>query len=98
MRGGKKWKHPSRAGHSATTEKAGTMTRRKIRAMTWYLLIAVLVAGGLSFGQDPRGTILGRVQDQTGAVVPNVAVRVTHVATGVSATATTNQSGNFNIP
>jgi hypothetical protein len=66
--------------------------------MMWYLLISVLLAGGLSFGQDPRGTILGRVQDQTGAVVPNVTVRVTHVATGVSATATTNQSGNFSIP
>jgi hypothetical protein len=63
-----------------------------------YLAIAVLLAGSLALGQDPRGAILGRVQDQSGAVVPGVTVRVTHVDTGVSAVATTNQSGNFSIP
>jgi hypothetical protein len=73
-------------------------TRLMKQLMKQRLPLALLLAGGLCFGQDPRGTILGRVQDQTGAVVPGVAVRVTQVDTGVSATATTNASGNFSIP
>jgi hypothetical protein len=68
------------------------------RVLRGYLAIVLLLAGSLCVGQDPRGTILGRVQDQTGAVVPDVAIRVTHVDTGVSATASTNASGNFSIP
>ena len=50
------------------------------------------------FAQDPRGAIRGRVADSTGAVVPNVEVRATNSATGVTASAKTNSSGNFAIP
>ena len=45
--------------------------------------------------QDSRGTVLGRVSDSTGAVVPNAEVRITNDATGVSAAAKTNDAGNF---
>ena len=45
--------------------------------------------------QDPRGTILGRVTDPTGAVIPGAEVRAVNVATGVAAATKTNQSGNF---
>ena len=48
--------------------------------------------------QDPRGTILGRVTDPSGAVIPSADVRVTNVATGVVAAAKTNGAGNFVLP
>ncbi|MEP7364320.1 MAG: carboxypeptidase-like regulatory domain-containing protein [Acidobacteriota bacterium] len=61
------------------------------------ILLATLTAASL-FAQDPRGSIIGRITDVTGAVVPNVAVRAENVQTGVSATTTTNEAGRYNIP
>lgn len=48
--------------------------------------------------QDPRGTLLGRVADTTGAIVPSVQVQATNNATGVSAQAQTNESGRYTMP
>ena len=48
--------------------------------------------------QESRGTILGRVTDSTGAVVPTAEVKVTNVATGLAVTAKTNESGNYSLP
>jgi hypothetical protein len=45
--------------------------------------------------QDARGTILGRVTDPSDAVIPKAEVRVTNVATGVSAVTKSNEAGNF---
>lgn len=60
------------------------------------LVVAVLWATGL-FGQDPRGRVLGRVMDTTGAVVPGVTVVATNVETGVLTSATSNESGNYQL-
>ena len=46
---------------------------------------ALMVWAELACGQDPRGSILGRVTDSSNAVVPGVEVRATNVATGVTA-------------
>lgn len=63
------------------------------------VLVAVLVLLVSSvLAQDPRGTLLGRVTDATGAVMPGVEVRATNVQTGVSFTSVTNDRGNYNIP
>ena len=62
---------------------------------------AVLICLGLSaaaMGQESRGTILGRVSDATGAVVPGATVRVTNIDTGASAAARSNESGSYTIP
>ena len=48
--------------------------------------------------QDSRGTIVGRVVDPTGAVVPGADVKATNVATGVVASAKSNEAGNFTLP
>lgn len=48
--------------------------------------------------QDPRGSIIGRITDGSGAIVPGVAVRAENTETGVSAVTTTNDSGRYNIP
>ncbi|MBK5292464.1 MAG: carboxypeptidase regulatory-like domain-containing protein, partial [Acidobacteriia bacterium] len=59
-------------------------------------LFLVLVPALL--GQDPRGTMIGRVTDSTGAVVPAVALKATNSATGVSASAQTNEAGRYTLP
>ncbi|MFB3827835.1 MAG: TonB-dependent receptor domain-containing protein [Bryobacteraceae bacterium] len=48
--------------------------------------------------QDPRGKILGRVSDASGAVIPGVRVRAANTATNVAFSATTNELGNYEIP
>lgn len=59
--------------------------------------LALLLAA-CAIAQEPRGAILGRVVDPTGAVVPNATVKVTNVATGVTVTVTTNDRGNYLAP
>jgi len=57
-----------------------------------------VIAASLGWSQDPRGSITGRVTDQSGALIPGARMHATNQATGVSAVATTNQSGNFVMP
>lgn len=59
---------------------------------------ALLVLAGLALGQDPRGALRGVVTDQSKAVIPNVEVRATNVATGVTVSAQTNEAGSYSIP
>ena len=61
-----------------------------------FLLAAVLV--GVVHSQESRGTLTGRVVDASGAVMPGVEVRVTNIATNVTLSAKTNESGSFNLP
>ncbi|MDX6384953.1 MAG: hypothetical protein QOK48_2526 [Blastocatellia bacterium] len=60
----------------------------------------ILAIGGLPvFAQvTTTGSIVGTVTDPTGAVVPNATVTARNKATGKESTATTSDSGNFNIP
>ncbi|MEK7405262.1 MAG: TonB-dependent receptor [Acidobacteriota bacterium] len=59
---------------------------------------AVLLLPASLPAQDARGSVLGRVTDPSGAVVVGAGVRVTNVATGVSAAAKTNEAGNYVLP
>lgn len=43
-------------------------------------------------------TIVGTVTDQSNAAIPGAAVKITNVATGVSLTATANDSGQYTFP
>jgi len=60
------------------------------------LVIASLV-GTPAFGQVGRAAITGIITDGTGAVIPGVAVKATHMATGVVYEGTTNEVGSYNI-
>src|ERR1700730_2667077 len=57
-------------------------------------------AMGLSaaWAQVSTGSIVGVVEDATGAVVPNAEVAVKQTATGESRATRTNASGEFNVP
>jgi hypothetical protein len=66
-----------------------------------FLLVSVAVAvfGLPAYGQlSPTGSIAGTVTDPQGAVVPNASVTAKNKSTGEQKTATTSDSGNFNIP
>ena len=64
------------------------------------LILSVLALGmvEMSLAQDPRGTILGRVVDPTGAVVPGANVLVTNADTGLAVKSVTNDTGQFSVP
>src|SRR5438128_793505 len=61
-------------------------------AFCWTIPVATIHA------QESRGTILGRVVDASGAVMPGVDVKAINTATTVTVSAQTNEAGSFNIP
>lgn len=63
------------------------------------ILIAWLVApASLMVAQTGLATLTGTITDQTGAVVPNVPIKATHVDTGTVLLGTTSATGNYSIP
>lgn len=63
-----------------------------------FALFCVLLTCATLFAQDPRGTIQGRVVDPTGIGIPGAGVRITNEETGVSVSATSNQTGDYRAP
>jgi hypothetical protein len=68
-----------------------------LRRLTLIVLLCFLVLAP-AWSQDARGTIVGRITDPSGAVVPGVQVIVTNVAMGTKTTLTTNAEGFYLAP
>lgn len=64
--------------------------------LTFLVVLMCLLAGALA-AQTTTASITGTVTDPSGAVVPNVKVIATNSATNIAYTATTNESGVYNI-
>ena len=62
------------------------------------LALSILVFSGVLFAQVELGTIAGTVRDTSGAVVPNVAIVVKNVNTGVEFKTATNATGQYVAP
>jgi len=62
------------------------------------VLLVILMTAQPGWAQEARGTILGRVTDSSGAVIPGASVTISNVATGVSVTVQTNPEGNYSVP
>jgi hypothetical protein len=62
------------------------------------LVANVLLFSAPVLAQETRGQILGRVTDQSGAVVAGAIVKAVNTATNVITTTTSNQSGDFVLP
>src|SRR5262249_28301225 len=62
------------------------------------MVAAVCFASVDSFGQGIRATVVGRVTDQSGAVVPGVKITITNAATNESRTAVASDTGDYAIP
>src|SRR5580704_9333093 len=62
-----------------------------------YILVAatMLMTASHLFGQAASGTVNGTVGDNTGAVIPEVAVTITNEGTGFTRTVITNQNGQY---
>jgi hypothetical protein len=50
------------------------------------------------WSQESKGTILGRITDNTNAVVPAAAIQITNAATTVSTRSLSNGEGNYVLP
>ena len=83
------------SGHSA----ADAITDRILHHVPDRCSIALFFCALLPLhGQEARGTILGRVIDQTGSVVVGAKVEATNTATGAKAQTITSSTGNYVIP
>jgi len=69
--------------------------RRFLRSALSFVLF--LMGTLCTYAQIDRGTIVGRVVDASGAVVPRATVTVTNKATGVVANTTTNDTGEYEV-
>jgi Carboxypeptidase regulatory-like domain len=58
----------------------------------------VLVFQAIVYGQAVTGSVLGTVQDPSGAVVANAKITLTEVNTNTSRAGETNASGNYTFP
>ncbi|MFZ1049442.1 MAG: carboxypeptidase regulatory-like domain-containing protein, partial [Candidatus Sulfotelmatobacter sp.] len=61
------------------------------------LLSLVVMAPAASSAQDATGRIFGTVYDQQGAVIPEVRITVTNMATQEARVATTDKEGSFQM-
>lgn len=59
---------------------------------------ALLFACLAALSQTPSASVVGRVTDATGSVIPGVAVKVTNLDTNVTQQAATNAVGEFTVP
>jgi carboxypeptidase family protein len=62
------------------------------------LLISMLVFGAPLSAQLNLATVLGTIKDTSGAVVPNAAVVVKNLGTGLERSVTTDAGGDYTIP
>jgi hypothetical protein len=62
------------------------------------LAFALLLSSTPALAQIDTGTIVGRVSDPSGAVLPGVTVTATQQGTGVASSAVTNANGEFIFP
>ncbi|MFB3829802.1 MAG: carboxypeptidase regulatory-like domain-containing protein [Bryobacteraceae bacterium] len=61
------------------------------------LLCAVALAA-CALGQTPSASVVGRVTDATGAVIPGVAIAITNVDTNITVQGASNEVGDYTVP
>src|SRR5262245_64157053 len=76
-------------------------TRTAMMLVSGLIVLALMLAPSrvsAQTGGGTFGTILGTVNDETGAVVPKVTVTATNEKTGVGRATTTDSEGSYQIP
>src|SRR5215831_10561746 len=61
-------------------------------------ILVFLMLAATAGAQTSTASVVGRVTDPSGAVVPGVAIRVTSLGTNISSQASSNEAGDFTIP
>ena len=62
------------------------------------LLYFAAITGACLMAQTPTASVLGRVVDGSGAVVPGVSIKVTNQDTNQARNSVTNGAGDYTIP
>src|SRR5437867_7007248 len=74
----------------------------RLRSFERFAAIVVLIAlpTCLVFAQTSAATatILGVVKDTTGALIPEASITVKHTETGLTRTAISSETGDYNVP
>ena len=85
------------AGYAASKDIVFQVPKKHFGLCRWTVRAALVLLAAIScFAQ--LATVQGEVRDPSEAVVPNAAVSVTNVKTGVSGTFKTNENGFFFVP
>lgn len=73
--------------------------QRHCRRLLFIALLPWLVLTGeaTAIAQVVNASVVGTVRDSSGAVIPNVQVQITNIATGISHTATAGASGDYSV-
>lgn len=69
-----------------------------MRSSAFFVVVSFLALSTLVCAQQSTGTIIGIVEDSSGAVVPNASVSLAHTATGDVRQVKSNERGEFNAP
>ncbi len=72
------------------------MIRTRFAGLTLAFMLCMLTSP--AYSQEVRGTILGRVTDPQGAVVPAAKLKVINTSTGVAVSVVSNDQGNYQVP
>src|ERR1051326_2920853 len=67
-----------------------------MRVIRAYVICVLMV--GAARAQTSTATVVGRITDATGGVVPGVAVRVTNLATNIVHRGSSNEVGDYTVP
>src|ERR1041384_6681979 len=72
---------------------------RNMKFESRLLLVAILVLGsiGSATAQTSKGFVVGTVEDQNGASIPNAAVKITNLTTGVVRDTVADGNGSYRI-
>src|SRR2546427_4770595 len=62
------------------------------------IVVLIALPTCLVFAQTSTATILGVVKDTSGALVPGVSITVKHTDTGLTRTAISSETGDYNVP
>src|SRR5207249_6005645 len=79
----------------------GTSTRlRTLAGVGTAIVVLIALPTSLVFAQTSAATatILGVVKDTTGALIPGVSITVKHTETGLTRTAISSETGDYNVP
>ncbi|HEY1768022.1 MAG TPA: TonB-dependent receptor [Terracidiphilus sp.] len=79
---------------------AFSCTRHDKRYSVWWMVLALFsfIPAGAVYAQYDTGSVVGVIQDSTGAVIPGATVTVLNKATGAVFTATSGSAGEYEVP